>query len=748
MRHLLVKIRQHSPIILLTAGIALAFLFVSYNKYDLGFVQQLDNYLYDARLNLTMPGTVDPTIVIVDIDEASLAEIGRWPWSRDKLAHLVTELFEYYKVSMIGFDIFFREPDESSGYRILKQLGKQELAGVPQYLGRLDELQAQLDFDKLFSDSLARGPVVMGYTFFAAQESNARIRDGVLPPPVITAAQVEGKFIPAQHYTGYGANLPEIQANAVGAGHTTPSLDTDGVVRRVPMLIEFDGDYYESLSLAMTRLILGADRVEPVFAAAAASGSAMPALEGLRLNDVLIPVDAHIQTLVPYRGGAHSFPYVSAADIIHGRADPKVLEGSVVLVGTSAKGLVDLRPAPVSSEFPGVEVHANLISGILDQRLKTANDNTEFIGTLSLLLTGMALVLVLPLLSPIPATVFTAAMLAAVLGSNYYLWTQDNLVVPLALNLLLILLVYLLNMAYGFFIVGRAMRQLSHLFGQYLPKELVEEMKEDPTAYNQLAQNREMTVLFTDIRSFTTISEGLSPEDLSAMLNSYLTPMTQIIHDHRGTIDKYIGDAVMAFWGAPLADPDHARHALYTGLAMLERLNAIREDFKERGWPEIRIGVGINTGVMSVGDMGSKFRMSYTVLGDAVNLGSRLEGLTKTYGVEIIVSETTRAAVPDYVYRELDLVKVKGKEQPIAIFEPIAPASEISDNELRELDASDQALTDYRAQDWDEAERQFRQLQALSPGRALYGIYLERIAEFRIHPPGRDWDGVYTHKTK
>jgi len=419
-----------------------------------------------------------------------------------------------------------------------------------------------------------------------------------------------------------------------------------------------------------------------------------------------------------------------------------------VLVGTSAKGLVDLRPAPVSSEFPGVEVHANLISGILDQRLKTANDNTEFIGTLSLLLTGMALVLVLPLLSPIPATVFTAAVLAAVLGSNYYLWTQDNLVVPLALNLLLILLVYLLNMAYGFFIVGRAMRQLSHLFGQYLPKELVEEMKEDPTAYNQLAQNREMTVLFTDIRSFTTISEGLSPEDLSAMLNSYLTPMTQIIHDHRGTIDKYIGDAVMAFWGAPLADPDHARHALYTGLAMLERLNAIREDFKERGWPEIRIGVGINTGVMSVGDMGSKFRMSYTVLGDAVNLGSRLEGLTKTYGVEIIVSETTRAAVPDYVYRELDLVKVKGKEQPIAIFEPIAPASEISDNELRELDASDQALTDYRAQDWDEAERQFRQLQALSPGRALYGIYLERIAEFRIHPPGRDWDGVYTHKTK
>jgi len=255
-------------------------------------------------------------------------------------------------------------------------------------------------------------------------------------------------------------------------------------------------------------------------------------------------------------------------------------------------------------------------------------------------------------------------------------------------------------------------------------------------------------VLFTDIRSFTTISEGLTPEDLSALLKEYLTPMTQIIHDHRGTIDKYIGDAVMAFWGAPLTDPDHARHALYTGIAMQERLNAIREDFKERGWPEIHIGVGINTGLMSVGDMGSKFRMSYTVISDAVNLGSRLEGLTKNYGVEIIVSETTRAAVPDYVYRELDVVKVKGKDRPITIYEPIAPAIEVSDAEFDEVSLNEQALVNYRAQVWNEAESQFRELQQLSPERQLYKIYLERIAEFRLHPPGRDWDGVYTFKTK
>jgi len=747
MQHLLVKIRHHTALILLTGVIALVFLFVSYNKYDLGFIQQLENYLYDARLNLSMPGTVDPTIVIVDIDEESLAEIGRWPWGRDKLAHLVTELFEYYQVSLIGFDIFFREEDNSSGYRILQQLGKQELADVPQYLERLEELQTQLDFDKQFSDSLAKGPVVLGYTFFARHESNAGIQDGVLPPPVITAAEVAGKFIPAQVYTGYGANLPEIQANAVSGGHTTPALDTDGVVRRVPMLIEFQGDYYESLALAMTRFILGAENVTPVFAEEPSSETAYPDLEWLNLNDVKIPVDAHIQTLVPYRGDVHSFPYVSAADVIRGRADSKILQGSVVLIGTSAKGLVDLRPTPVNREFPGVEIHANLISGILDQRLKTANEFTEMIGLYALLLTGLTLALVLPFLSPVPATVFSAAVMASILGMNYYYWS-DNLVIPLALNLLLVLLVYLINMAYGFFIERRAKRQLSSLFGQYLPPELVQEMSDDPTTYTQRAQNREMTVLFTDIRSFTTISEGLSPEDLSALLKEYLTPMTQIIHDHRGTIDKYIGDAVMAFWGAPLADPDHARHALYTGIAMQERLNAIREDFKERGWPEIHIGVGINTGLMSVGDMGSKFRMSYTVISDAVNLGSRLEGLTENYGVEIIVSETTKAAVPDYVYRELDVVKVKGKDRPITIYEPIAPAIEVSDAEFDEVSLNEQALVNYRAQVWNEAESQFRELQQLSPERQLYKIYLERIAEFRLHPPGRDWDGVYTFKTK
>ena len=748
MHRLIAKLRHHLPIILLSSLVTFGFLAHNFGYLEWGFVNQLENFLYDTRLKMTMPGDVDPTIVIVDIDEKSLAEIGRWPWGRDKLAKLVTELFDYYKVSLIGFDVIFREPDNSSGIRVLNQLGKQELADIPEYKERLGELEKRLDYDQMFIDSMAKGPVILSYTFFARQEQNASIRAGVLPPPVITKDEVKDKLIPAQTYVGYGANLPEIQSAAAGAGHITPSIDADGVVRRVPMLIKYKGDFYESLSLAVTRFILGADKVTPVFAQQGVGDSGYPELESLDLgNGFRIPVDANVQALVPYRGRAHSFPYVSAADIIHGVADPKVLQGAIVLVGTSAKGLVDLRPTPVSREFPGVEIHANMISGILDQRIKQMPAYSRGIETVQLILIGALLTLVLPFLSAVLATIFTGATLASMIGLNMYFWS-NNLVVPMASSLLLILIIYLMNMSYGFFIERRGKRQLSSLFGQYLPPELVEEMSDDPETYTQDAQNRQMTVLFTDIRNFTTISEGLTPEDLSSLLNEYLTPMTRIIYDHRGTIDKYIGDAVMAFWGAPLEDPDHARHALYTGLAMLERLNAIREDFKERGWPEIYIGVGINTGLMSVGDMGSRYRMSYTVLGDAVNLGSRLEGLTKSYGVEIIVSESTKAAVEDYVYRELDIVKVKGKDKPIAIYEPIAPSNEVSDVEFREVTMNEQAHTSYRAQDWDRAETLFRELLALTQGRKLYQIYLDRIAEFRAQPPGADWDGVYTFTTK
>lgn len=749
MRNLFTKLRHHLPIIVVTMIVTLVFLAHTAAFFNWRIISRLENILYDTRVLLTMPGNVDPSIVIVDIDEKSLAEIGRWPWGRDRLAKLTEELFDYYHVSLIGFDIFFREPDQSSGLRILEQLAKTEFADIPEYHTRLEELKSTLDFDQLFINSLKKGPVVLSFNFFTAEEQVGALRSGKLPDPAITKDEIGNKSIFAPDAIGYGSNIPDIQDAGVAAGHAMPSVDEDGLIRRVPMLVQYEGDYYEAFSLAMTRSLLGIDKVTPVYLDQTSfTETGYPDLEELKLGHLSIPIDGSVQALVPFLGRKYSFPYISAVDVIKGRADRNILEGAIVIVGTSSKGLVDLRPTPVGKQYPGVEVHANMIAGILNQSIKKRPAFTLGAEFLQLLLTGIVLAVLLPLLSPIMATSATLFVLVISILVNYAFWEFANLVLPLASLVVMLAVIFLLNMSYGFFIERRGKGQLSTLFGQYVPPELVDEMNIDPTTYTQQAQSREMTVFFTDVRNFTSISEGLSPDELSDLMDEYLSPMTKLIHENLGTIDKYMGDAIMAFWGAPLDDPDHARHALITGLAMLERLNAIREEFKERGWPEIRIGIGINTGEMSVGDMGSQFRMAYTVLGDAVNLGSRLEGLTKSYGVEIIVSESTKAAVDDFVYRKLDIVKVKGKDQPIAIYEPLAQVSEVSDDELKELVLHEQAIKNYLDQDWDVSESQFRNLLTLSPEMKLYQLYIDRIAEFRLNPPADDWDGVYTHTTK
>ncbi|TDJ23763.1 MAG: adenylate/guanylate cyclase domain-containing protein, partial [Gammaproteobacteria bacterium] len=275
-----------------------------------------------------------------------------------------------------------------------------------------------------------------------------------------------------------------------------------------------------------------------------------------------------------------------------------------------------------------------------------------------------------------------------------------------------------------------------------------DEMAEDPTDFAIDGENREMTVLFSDVRGFTTISEGMDPKQLVELMNALLTPMTRVIHKNRGTIDKYMGDAIMSFWGAPLRDPEHARHALDAALDMMDELKIMQMEFKERGWPEVNMGIGLNTGNMNVGNMGSEFRVAYTVLGDAVNLGSRLEGLTKTYGVNIIVSETTKDSISGFTFRELDLVTVLGKNEPVAIFEPLGHENDLDERVISELTNYKRALREFRLQNWDEAEEEFSNLGQADSDRQLYQIYLDRISHFRREPPGDDWDGVFTHTTK
>ena len=725
--------------------IVLAMLLNAAGVLQLGFVQRLENYTYDLRLQWTMPDTVDPRIVIVDIDEKSLQQVGHWPWPRNEIAHMIDVLFDQYKIEALGFDVLFAESDESSGLRKLEQLERADLKNNPDFKQAMDRLRPSLRYDQIFADSLKNRKVVLGYYFRHDAKADSRV--GTLPAAALPAGSFHPDHVGAVQATGYSANLPVLQQAAPSGGffNASPLIDSDGVFRRISMLQMFDGQLYDTLSLAMLRLVLPDPTLDLNYAN---NEQNAVALESLQLGSRRIPVDANVASLVPYRGRQGSFPYVSATDVLQGKVLPEVLLGAMVLVGTTAPGLLDLRATPVQESYAGVELHANMIAGVLDGNIKERPAFVLGLEMVELLLVGGFLALALPAFSPLVATLLTAGIALAVVASNVYLWQFQNLIAPLASSLVLISALFVFSMSYGFFVDSRGKRMLAGLFGQYVPPELVDEMAKDPGAYSLEGSNRDMTVLFSDVRGFTTISEGLDPKQLTQLMNEFLTPMTHVIHHNRGTIDKYMGDAIMAFWGAPVADPDHARHALQAAMEMIAKLESLQDHFKSKGWPPIKVGVGLNTGDMTVGNMGSEFRLAYTIMGDAVNLGSRLESLTKNYGVQIMVSEFTSARVPDYAYRELDCVRVKGKDRPVKIYEPLGPADQLSASQRDELAQYHNALTLYRGQHWAQAKEAFAQLHTLAPQRLLYTLYLDRLAHFELEPPPADWDGTYTFLTK
>lgn len=738
--------KKKLPLVILNCAIVLIFTIHATHYFNLKPVSQLESILYDVRLNLTMPGGNDNRIFIIDIDEKSLAQVGRWPWGRDKIALLLDNLFEHYQVAVAGFDVVFAEKDESSGLGVLEQLGRKDLKNNEGYQRLLPRLRKDLDYNYLFAQKVKGRPVVLGYYF---SNEGDRI-SGKLPPPVFTSDTLKAGNTKFLKMAGYGANLPELQENAPSGGHFNPYVDVDGISRKVPILQEYQGAYYEALSVAVTRSFLGSPPLVAGFPEGSGSGgSGYEQLEELKIADLKIPVDEKVCSYIPYRGGQGSFKYLSAVDVLQKNVQKDELKGAIVLVGTSAAGLMDLRATPVSPVYPGVEVHANMIAGILDQNIKYQPAYVQAVELLLLLVTGLLLALLLPVLNPLKSSLLCFGVFLAVLGVNAWAW-KANVVFPLASSILMIPLLFAINMSYGFFTETKTKRYITGLFGQYVPRELVEEMSKNPAnfASSLEGENREMTVLFSDVRGFTTISEGLPPKELTKLMNEYMTPMTYIIQKHRGTIDKYIGDAIMAFWGAPLADVAHARNAILSALEMQSTLDKLRPQFMQKGWPEIRIGVGVNSGVMHVGDMGSQFRRAYTVMGDAVNLGSRLEGLTKQYGVGIIAGETTRNAIEGIVFRELDCVRVKGKEQPVAIYEPVGLENDVCPAVLKEIQLFHEALSLYRVKSWDDAESLLLELRKSDPDKYLYSLYLERISYFRSAPPEPGWDGAFKFITK
>lgn len=708
----------------------------------IGFVDKLEQFSYDVRLNLLMPNTVDKRIVIVDIDEKSLKEQGQWPWSRDKLAILVNQLFVTYQINTLGFDVVFAEKDESSGLRSLEWMQKNTLKDDVQFAQALQEIKPSLNYDQVFANSLKNRKVALGY-YFLLNGSTQKV--GQLPAPIFTKESFENSPIGFIEALGFGANLDILEKNAATAGHFTFEPEADGISRRVPVLIKYAGNYYDSLAVAMARMYLKAPlqaKIEEENKSKNYSG-----LESFKIGSHVIPVDDEVAALIPYRGRQGSFIYVSATDVLKNKVRLTTLKNKIVLVGTTAAGLLDLRATPVQGAYPGVEIHANLISGILDNKIKARPAYTLGAEFALILLAGLLLTFLLPSLNPLKATLLTLGVLASVLAMIAASWQYANLVLPVAATLLMIGLIYFVNMSYGFFVESRGKRQLAGIFGQYVPPELVAEMAENPEKISLVGESREMTVLFSDIRGFTSISEDLDPKQLTQLMGEFLTPLTQIIHSNRGTIDKYMGDAIMAFWGAPLRDNNHAVHALEAAMQMQASLVAMNEKFTEKGWPAIEIGIGLNSGNMVVGNMGSSFRMAYTVMGDAVNLGSRVEGLTKYYGVNIIVTEFVKAQTPDMIYRELDLVRVKGKDKAVRIYEPVGDIKLGTQQMLDELTGYDEALYFYRDRDFKSAEKQFLALQKIR-NHPVYEIYIQRIHAFKQTPPKTDWDGAFNFESK
>jgi adenylate cyclase len=708
----------------------------------LPLIDEIEEYLYDVRLRWNMPNTIDDRIVIVDIDERSIAAEGHFPWQRDKMAHLVETLFEYYRVRVVAFDMVFAEPEESTALQLIEDLQNQpdlDTGNIP-----LAELHTRWETDRQFAESVTDRNVILGFTFKQIVTEREPATTGLLPFPTIYAEQLEGISLPLYEAEGYVSNFAALQEVAeFGGFFSYPRLDD--IIRSTPLLQTFQGDLYETLSLAAARLYLGNPPIQFEFG----EGGDFTGLnlENLLLGDIRIPVDERTQAYIPFRGPLGSFPYVSATDVLNREAGRAILRDKLVIVGTTSAGLLDLRATPVSDAYAGVEIHANLASAVLDERFMARPPyitGVEFIVVVANLLVMAVLI---PRLSPVLIAMTVTVLLFGNTMLNINLWDSYQLIVPLSATLIAILTMAFLQITYNYFVESRRKQRLGRMFGQYIPAEVVEEIDASGQELSLEGESREMTVLFSDVRGFTTISESLEPAELTRFMNAFLTPITQVIHDNRGTIDKYIGDAVMAFWGAPLRDSRHAQHAVTAALGMIQAMQKVTKDFAHKGWPPIQIGIGISSGPMSVGNMGSAFRMAYTVMGDVVNLGSRLEGQTKEYGVSIIMAEETAALVKGFALKELDLVRVKGKMVPIKIYEPLGRTADLTEAQSRELADYHEALSLYRDKEFEQARSLFSELQANHPCR-LHNLYLKRINAFLETPPGSDWDGVFVAQNK
>ncbi len=718
---------------------------------ELSFLDRTEELLYDLRLGYLSQPRKNDEIVIVDIDNASLKEVGRWPWRRDVVGVLVRRLLDKHQAGLVIFTVQFPESD-NVGVQIMSEL-REEFRFEPDTQNAIDNIASEYDFDISFAKALDGRKVLLSY-YFTLGEGIV----GGIPQASILLSE-NGRALSRERmsravsevlsYQGYVGNLRQIQTAALGAGHLTPIIDQDGSIRKTQLIANFRGVPYESLALSALRF--GSESRKTITAIREDS-----ILRGFIVDSKRIPINGDGTIYVNYYGtggpGYGNFEYISAASLLRETGSTKDLSGKIVVVGSSSQRLNALRATPLNPELPGVEVFATSLANLMEGDLLYRPTSIWLNEMMLFFALGLCLSVIMPFLGPLISLPVVALAMYGVLYINLGFWTDAGHVYLLFPFMAMVVALFIWNLSVGFMIEYRATRRIQGVLGQYLPPALAKRMSKSKRSIAQLkGEERELSILFSDVRNFTTISEQFEPQDLSKFMNQMLTVLSERIHAHNGTIDKYIGDAVMAFWGAPLEDPDHARNSVLAALEMQIEMSRLSVKLEKMNFPSLKLGIGICTGLARVGNMGSNIRLNYTAMGDSVNTASRLEGITKHYDVPVLVSERTAEAIGlegKMVFREIDTIRVKGKAKPIKIYQPMGQRQKLNSFDLTRLDEYHEALEMYKNRDFGNSLQRMNLLCERFPEDGLYRAYAERLHQLATEGVPADWEPVYSFMTK
>ena len=739
-----------APLTILLTLLVLALFVVEVDLFEI-----VELKTYDFRFLSRGTKAPRPDVVMAVLDEKSLKSEGRWPWPRSKMAKLI-EALSRDGAKVIGFDIIFAEPDENSSIQFIHQIEQKmkhyrvENEGVKAFI---EESKAQADNDLTLAEAIKQSTakVVLGYFFHMSQgeldyELDDKDRDdhlrrisGSRYPIVFLARQDRAIDSFIQAYAPQ-ANLSMLAGATDASGYFNMIPDKDGVIRSMPLAIQCGKDIYSPLSIQSVWNYLGKP---PLVVQVASYG-----IEGIRMGNLVIPTDEKGHMLINYLGPEKTFPEYSMTDILQGKVPKGTFRDKIVLVGATAVGLYDMRNTPFAAVYPGLEVHATVIDNILEKAFIHKPKWTRIFDALAIVLFALIMGILIPRLSAIKGVVLMSGLFVLYIFVTQWLFTHALLWVNMVYPLLGLVLLYTSLTIYRYLTEERERKKIRGAFSHYVSSSVVNEVLKNPDKLKLGGDMKELTVLFSDIRGFTTISEGLSPEEVHRLINEYLTAMTNIVFKNVGTLDKYMGDAVMAIYGAPVDQPDHAQKACDTALEMMQELKVLNAKWVQEGKPLLDIRIGINTGMMMVGNMGSEQRFEYTVLGDAVNLGSRLEGANKSYLTHILISEFTYDKVKDeFLCMEIDRVRVKGKTRPVKIYQLLG-RKDVSASQVETIRYFHQGLQFYREQKWDRAMEAFKTVRSMDKGLYAARLYMERITGLKSNPPPPDWDGSFTMKEK